>query len=89
MRRQTTVVATQTRTGAEIVATVDTDYAELVSRGTGPHTILPRKPGGVLRFQIGGRTVFAARVQHPGARPNTWWTDSLRNLPSLIRRIWG
>lgn len=89
MRTATRVVANQTGRGAEVVASVDTDYAEFVARGTPPHTILPKRPGGVLVFQIGGRTVFTARVSHPGARPNPWWDDSINALPNLIRRIWG
>lgn len=89
LRRQTSVKAVTTSTGATITATVDADYASLVSEGTRPHTILPKKQGGVLVFQIGGRTIFTARVSHPGARPNPWWTDSIKNLPSLIRRMWA
>lgn len=43
-------------------------YAPYVEMGTKAHTIYPRKAGGVLVFQIGGRTVFARRVNHPGTQ---------------------
>jgi hypothetical protein len=48
-------------------------YAPFVSLGTAPHEILPRTaralafPGGVL-----GGSVFAARVMHPGTKPNLY-----------------
>lgn len=44
-------------------------YAAYVERGTAPHMIYPRSPGGVLAFEIGGQTVFAKYVSHPGTRP--------------------
>lgn len=47
-----------------------TAYALDVHDGTGPHVIEPRRAS-VLRFEAGGETVFATRVNHPGtaARP--------------------
>lgn len=33
-----------------------------------PYIIEPKKPGGVLRFQVGGTTVFTKRVIHPGIK---------------------
>jgi len=33
---------------------------------TGPYTIRPKKAGGVLVFKIGGRTIYARSVTHPG-----------------------
>lgn len=46
------------------------DYAAAVHNGTRPRVIVPRR-GRYLRFQVGGRTVYARRVHHPGtpARP--------------------
>lgn len=43
------------------------DYAAPVHEGSRPHLIRPRKAQ-ALRFQIGGRTVFAKLVHHPGSR---------------------
>lgn len=89
MRAQTSVRARPSVRGAEITATVDTDYAEMVAKGTRPHEILPRRPGGVLVFKIGNRTIFTARVSHPGARPNDWWDKAYENMPNIIRRLWN
>ncbi len=49
-----------------------------VVNGTRPHIIRPRRPGGVLRFTVGGRVVYARYVSHPGTRPNDFLTDALR-----------
>ena len=43
------------------------DYALYVHEGTRPHLIRPRRAK-ALRFEIGGRTVFAKLVRHPGTR---------------------
>jgi hypothetical protein len=48
-------------------AWTDVDYAPFVEYDTRPHEIRAR-PGGALRFPVGGMTVFAARVQHPGTK---------------------
>ena len=52
------------------IVMVDHPAASYVMNGTRPHEIRPRRPGGVLRFTTGGRTVFARRVDHPGTKPN-------------------
>lgn len=58
--------------GSAVVGQVEytANYAAAVHNGTRPHIIVPRR-GRYLRFQVGGRTVYARRVQHPGtpARP--------------------
>lgn len=87
MRSQTRVRDEPTASGVRITAVVDTDYAEFVSSGTRPHVI--RAHGRALRFNWHGRTVYFKSVNHPGTRPNPWWTNSVRNLPSLIRGIWS
>lgn len=62
-------------------------YAGYVEFGTGPHEIRPKKPGGVLVFQINGTTVFARVVHHPGTRAQPFveeafeaWVDSLGTM---------
>lgn len=62
----------------------DADYAEAVHDGSGPHIIRPRravskrktrkgKPRpAMLRFTVGGRTVYARQVMHPGTRARPW-----------------
>lgn len=46
--------------------------------GTRPHVIRPRRAK-ALRFDVGGRTVFAAVVHHPGTRPNNFLARALRD----------
>lgn len=55
------------------------DYALYVHEGSGPHVIRPRKAK-ALRFQIGGRTIFAKLVNHPGTKPRPF----LRNAGMRI-----
>ena len=42
-------------------------YAKFVNRGTGAHTIKPKR-GGFLIFDAGGQTIFARSVSHRGNR---------------------
>lgn len=62
--------------GYDVSASVP--YALFVHEGTAPHIIRPRRAGGLLRFQVGGQTVFAREVKHPGTRPNPFLADALR-----------
>ena len=51
-------------------------YADYIEFGTGsrgefngsPYVIKPKKRGGVLVFKVGGQTVFARKVTHPGIK---------------------
>lgn len=52
--------------------------ALFVTGGTRPHRITPRRPGGVLRFTVNGRVVYARYVNHPGTKPNSFLRDALR-----------
>lgn len=47
---------------------------------TRPHLILPRRRGGVLRFEAEGRTVFAKRAFHPGYRGDNFMEQALRDM---------
>ncbi|HEX9832541.1 MAG TPA: hypothetical protein VGA66_05535 [Mycobacterium sp.] len=49
-----------------------------VTGGTRPHRIVPRRPGGVLRFTVNGQVVFARYVNHPGNKPNDFLRKALR-----------
>jgi hypothetical protein len=48
------------------------DHAAAVHEGARPHIIRPRRRGGVLVFDVGGRTVFTKMVRHPGYKGNPW-----------------
>ncbi|GGZ23254.1 hypothetical protein GCM10010387_15460 [Streptomyces inusitatus] len=55
-----------------------THYAtRFVLDGTRPHLIRPRRKR-ALRFEVGGRVVFAALVRHPGTRANNFLLRALR-----------
>lgn len=45
--------------------------------GTRPHVIRPVRAR-ALKFTVGGQTVFAKVVFHPGTRPNNFLADALR-----------
>ncbi|AHB31703.1 tail assembly chaperone [Mycobacterium phage Bernardo] len=60
--------------------TAHADYARYVHDGTRAHVIRPRRPGGVLRFTVGGRVVYARRVNHPGTRARPF----LRNAAERV-----
>jgi hypothetical protein len=88
MRDQTSTKVSGSRGRITVEAKVDTDYAEMVSTGTRPHVIVPVRAQ-ALRFQArSGDIVYAAKVNHPGAQPDTWWDDSLRRLPDMTQRAW-
>lgn len=40
-------------------------YAEFVELGVAPHTITPKNKQ-ALKFNIGGKDIFAKKVEHPG-----------------------
>jgi HK97 gp10 family phage protein len=50
-------------------------YQEFGTKG--PYEIKPKRAGGVLAFQIGGKTVFAKRVMHPGIKPHPFMRPGL------------
>ena len=52
---------------------------QFVHDGTPPHQIRPRRVGGMLRFEVGGRIVFARVVNHPGYRGDDFLTRALRD----------
>jgi hypothetical protein len=65
------------------LVTNDVEYAELVHEGTGPYTIRPRRPGGVLRFETDGQVVFARSVQHPGTKGQPWLREAMEHEAAL------
>jgi hypothetical protein len=57
----------------------DLEYAAMVNDGTRPHIIRPRSAQ-VLRFKVGGRTVFARVVHHPGTKGTHFLDRALREV---------
>lgn len=60
-----------------------TPQGEWAENGTPAHTILPH--GNALVFEVGGQTVFAKIVHHPGTAAKPWFHPTLDNgyLPAL------
>ena len=56
------------------------NYAPYVNNGTRPHVIRPRRAGGTLRFRVGGMTVYAREVHHPGTSPRPFLDRALREI---------
>jgi hypothetical protein len=52
-------------------------YALMHHEGTRHHTIRAHQ-GRLLRFNVGGRVVYARKVNHPGTRPNRYLTIPMR-----------
>lgn len=88
MRERTSAEVSARAGGISVTATVDTPYAEMVSGGTRPHVITPRTAQALRFVARSGEVVFAQRVNHPGAQPDTWWTETNRRLPDMVQRAW-
>jgi HK97 gp10 family phage protein len=65
--------------------TAKAPYASYVEGGTEPHVILP-KNGQFLKFTIGGRTVFARKVNHPGTKPHPFMGPAFLKAERVLRR---
>lgn len=77
---QTIRAQVRTGPGGEFQGVINVRHpaALYVTGGTRPHTIRPRRPGGVLRFTVNGQVVYARYVDHPGSKPNNFLKDALR-----------
>src|SRR5687768_7984981 len=64
----------------------DAPYAAPVHEGARPHVIRPRNAR-ALRFEVGGRVVFARRVNHPGNRANPFLSNAAHRVVSADPRI--
>lgn len=54
--------------GLKGIVSTDEKYGEYVEFGTRPHTIYPKNKK-MLAFKVGGKMVFARKVNHKGSRP--------------------
>lgn len=57
----------------------DVDYAPMVNDGTRPHIIRPKRAK-ALRFNVGGKVVFARVVHHPGTRARPFLDRALADV---------
>lgn len=58
----------------------DADYAAAVHNGRRALTIRPRRPGGRLKFTVGGRTVYARQVHQPARTGRPYLSTALREV---------
>jgi len=65
------------------VVFANAEYAPFVELGTRPHTILPKRAQ-ALRFEKGGRWVFAKRVNHPGSKPYPFFYAELEERERAV-----
>lgn len=63
--------------------TANANYAAAVHDGTPPHVIRP-KSGKALKFNMGGRVVFARKVNHPGTAGRPYLKNAAE---TVIRRL--
>lgn len=63
-----------------------------LSGGTRAHEERPHNAQ-VMRFQVGGRTIFTKRVQHPATRGNPRIlqaaADAISGMASAVYRLWN
>ena len=63
-------------------------YSAFIEYGTRQHMIFPRRAR-VLRFEVGGRVVFARYARHPGTRSQFYMRralqDALNRLSEFVR----
>lgn len=74
--------------GIEFQVGSDVPYALYMHEGTKPHTIKPRKPGGVLVFfwPKVGHVVHFKSVNHPGTRPYKFLERGLEGAMRMWQR---
>lgn len=84
---QTTQVHRSTGNDATVirgVAEATTPQARWTDEGTRPHTIRPRARR-ALRFNVGGRVVYARVVHHPGSTRHVgWFSQTVKEWPRLL-----
>jgi hypothetical protein len=66
-------------------------YAAAVHEGRRPVTIRPKRAGGLLRFKVGGKTVFARVVHQKARKGRPFLADALQEVAAqeglTFRRI--
>jgi hypothetical protein len=56
------------------------EYAAAVHEGRRALTIRPKRPGGRLKFTVGGRTVYARQVHQPARAGRPYLAQALREV---------
>jgi len=61
-------------------------YGHYVREGTDPHEIRPRNAK-ALRFEIAGEVIFAAKVNHPGTKPNPYHKRVMARMRGQVQYL--
>lgn len=69
------------------VVFTDVKYAPYVEFGTKPHVIRPKNKK-MLAFKVGGKMVFARKVNHPGTRAYNYMRDAFEDNKPKITKIY-
>ena len=80
---QVTLVIAGARLGETIYLGFQANYAAHMEYGTKPHKIVP-KDKQALFFYIGGASVFAASVNHPGTKPFGFVRLTAQRWPQIV-----
>lgn len=67
-----------------VIGPLDNPYAAYVEFGTQPHEIRPKRPDGVLRFQVNGQWVYAKVVHHPGTKPEPFVRPAFDDFVAML-----
>ena len=67
----------RSKRGLKVRIGSDLKYAYFHHEGTRPHIIRPNNHM-YLKFNVGGRVIYAKQVNHPGTRPNHFLTNPMR-----------
>jgi hypothetical protein len=80
-------IRSQVAAGNRVEVHASAPYSIFLERGTRPHIIVPRRPGGVLVFKVGGKTIFTRLVHHPGTRPYNILRDGVARAGRKLNRL--
>jgi hypothetical protein len=73
--------------GNRVTVSATAPYAIFLERGTRPHLIVPRRPGGYLRFTVGNKVIYTRLVHHPGTRPYNILRDGVARAGRKLNRL--
>lgn len=65
--------------------TYTAEYAAAVHNGRRALTIRPKRPGGRLRFEVGGRVVYARQVHQPARAGRPYLSTALREVAGQVQ----
>jgi hypothetical protein len=72
---------------AQVVGTIlyTAEYAAAVHEGRRALTIRAKRPGGKLKFTVGGRTVYATQVHQPARAGRPFLANALREVAGDVQ----